>query len=195
MLLCSYRSEEISLKVSFDSHQFLYHGTIDLYGRIISEHGIHLIKRPRGDVDFGPGFYVTVGLKSQAVKWAKDKANNPNYSKDALDIIGMTIREFFDIKDSVKPVVLKFRITNPEMWTNLEHILFQEDNVEWKKFVFQHRKEHKPPNKHWIFGPVADGGLSGNSSRSIIALPGYNQMSLHSSEALNMLELIEVITC
>lgn len=64
----------------FNPDQLLYHGTTNLNAKIITRYGgIRIIKREKGGVDFGPGFYVTVGKERQALEWAKFKAKYPTY--------------------------------------------------------------------------------------------------------------------
>lgn len=183
------------MQVGFNPQDYLYHGTSDLYCDIIQNHGIRIIKRPKGDVDFGPGFYVSVGLQQQAAKWALDKATFPTYNKEALEIIEMTYRDFMSVKDNFKPMVLKYRIKDPLGWKELKSKVFLEDNDAWKNWIFHWRKEQSTPEYDWIFGPVADGGLRQDSYREIRSQRGCNQLSIHSQKAIEMLELVEVIPC
>lgn len=183
------------MRVGYNPRDYLYHGTNDLYYDIIRNHGIRIIKRPKGDVDFGPGFYVSVGLQQQAAKWALDKATNPTYNKEAFEIIGMTFRDFMSVKYNLKPVVLKYRINDPSRWKELKHKIFLEDNDGWRNWIFHWRKQQCTPEHDWVFGPVADGGLRQDAPHEIRSLRGFNQMSVHSQKAIEMLELLEVISC
>ena len=184
------------MHITFQPEQILYHGTIDIYAQVIEKFGIDIIRRKNGGVDFGPGFYVTVGKKEQAIGWAKNKALNPTYSKDALEKIGMTFADFSSIKDKVFPVIISYKIKEPEAWLELRHKVFISNDANWKRFVWLGRQLTDPLEEYdWIFGPVADGGVYGRTSNGIIALDGYNQLAVHNKEIASMLELLEVKSC
>ena len=91
--------------------------------------------------------------------------------------------------------MIKLKIKDIKTWESLNYRMFFSDDNQWKKFVFQNRNapffQH---NWDWIFGPVADGGLSKPSYLSIKAYPDMNQLSVHSKKAVDCLEILEVIS-
>lgn len=182
------------LLIRFHSDQTLYHGTIDIYAQIIQEFGIDIIRRKDSGVDFGPGFYVTVGKKQQSKEWAMHKALHPSYS-NALEKIGITPAKFITIAEKVKPVIIAFKIKDPQAWLKLRYKEFNLDDLDWKNFVWSGRKLTDPPEYDWIFGPVADGGIYEPSPDGIRTIKNCNQLSIHNKETANMLELLEVIPC
>lgn len=184
------------MRFHFDFTEYLYHGTIDLFGELIRQHGIKIIKRSKNGVDFGPGFYLTVGNEEQARVWAERKAENPAIpNAEILELLQMTVRDFLGIRTSIKPCILKYRITDTTAWMSLRKIIFTKDDHLWKRHVWIWRQAQSPPEQYdWIFGPVADGGINKETFQGIDAYPIHNQLSLHNEDVTRFLELVEVIS-
>lgn len=184
------------MRITFAPDQTLYHGTINIYAQVIQECGIDIIKRKNDGVDFGPGFYLSVGDLEQAKQWARDRARYPVYHGEALDKIGITRAQFKAIKAEVVSVVLAFKIKDPDKWLELRHKVFKFDGISWKQFVWEGRQLTEPPSEYdWAFGPLADGGISGTTPIEVRSRPGGNQLSIHNKSTAEMLELVEVISC
>jgi hypothetical protein len=45
--------------------------------------------------------------------------------KSILELAGITIRDFLEMKKNFEPVVLKFEIKNTENWTKLKYNVFE----------------------------------------------------------------------
>lgn len=168
----------------------VYHGTIEL-NRTSLEKGIDL-QYSKKYLDFGMGFYTT-----------------SNYEQAAS----------FAIKRSMilgsKPVVISYNI-NKEL---LEHItmnclLFDSPNEKWYEFVYNNRvkSEHMISDFHnktgkydVVYGYVADeniGLLTQKAQKKQIDFRffvqavkpfyGYNQLSFHTADSLNILTLSNI---
>jgi len=190
------KQEDRFLRIRFDSGEYLYHGTIDLFGELIRRHGIKIIKRSKNGVDFGPGFYLTVGNELQAKEWAERKATNPAIpNTEILNMLQMTVRDFLGSRHTIKPCIVKFRISDPIAWMSLRKIIFTKDDSSWKRHVWMWRQARVPPEQYdWIFGPVADGGINKEAFQGIEAYPSHNQLSVHNEDVTQYLELVEVIS-
>jgi hypothetical protein len=184
------------LRYTFNPADDLYHGTLDIYADLIIKHGIKIITRSKGGVDFGPGFYLTFGNEEQARNWADKKAELPAIpNRQVLDLLQMTVRDFLGIRDSIKPSIVKFRIKDPDAWMSLRRKIFTRDDIEWKRYVWTWRQATEPPEQYdWIFGPVADGGINQASFQKILAYNDHNQLSVHNEKAAQLLEVREVIS-
>jgi hypothetical protein len=152
--------------------------------------GIKIITRKNIGVDFGPGFYVTVGDEQQAWDLAHRRAKRPIIpSGQVLEMLEMTIRDFLAIKQTLKPAIIKYKINDVDNWLKLKHKVYLEDSREWQKHVWVWRQNTSPPGTFsWVFGPVADGGLGSSFFENIRAYPNMNQLAIHNEEAIRMLD-------
>lgn len=180
--------------LQFNPREYLYHGTIDIYSEVLVEHGIRIITRPNGRVDFGPGFYLSVGKLDQVKVWASQKVDTPRYIEEVLDLIGVTRRDFYAMVENLKPVVLVYKIKDIARWQQLNKKEFTTGSPEWKEYVWNWRNLNPPPvqDYDWIFGPLADKNLYGPPCQ-IMAKPDCNQLSIHTSRAIELLELVDRI--
>jgi hypothetical protein len=188
------------LKIAFDPHQILYHGTTDLYGFLLEQHGIKIIKRVKDGVDFGPGFYVTAGIKEQAIEYARRRAQKPvPPNPDILELFeksGLSKADFFERAGKLTPVLVSYRIKDVEAWVELSNEVFLKDSLRWREHVWTWRQATNPPEQYdWVFGPVADGGLYQTSPNTIKAFQNMNQLSIHNIKTTELLELLEVESC
>ncbi len=172
----------------------LYHGTINLYADLIQEQGIKIFPRNKGSVDFGAGFYLTTNY-DQAREWAKRRTEKPIPSKQLLELSKMTVRDFLGMKESFKPVVLKFEIENIDHWLKLNYKIFKNANEDWKQFVSEMRRGDLAPSNEWIYGPVADGGLLSENYQDIRAYNNKDQLAVLTEKAVKHLNMKEVIKC
>lgn len=187
------------MHLTYDPNLPLYHGTISLYSDSIIKHGVKILPRKKGGVDFGPGFYLTNSF-DQAKEWAERRADKPIPIKQVLEISGITIRDFLGIKKDFKPVVLKFRIKDIIGWEQLNYKVFEFDNDDWKHLVWNMRKGnqylHQPEiNFDWIYRPVADGALVSVNYKDIKAYNNKNQLAVLTNGAAESLKILEVIVC
>lgn len=170
-----------------------YHGTIDLKGLIVRNMGINLSVPMLGS-DFGQGFYLTSNYE-QVVDWAKKKALDANEINPSI---------------KVKPIILKYHL-NTEKLLSLQGRVFEDASEQWGRFVIQNRLSSKPYYElqyDYAVGPVADGvmrrlmnmlkedALTIDEFIKQIEPKGnmtqYNQLSLHSIEAVDCLTFKEV---
>ena len=185
------------MNVVFDPSQLVFHGTIDLYANIIEKRGMKLINRKKRGVDFGPGFYLSVGIEQQALEMALQRKEVPRYYSEALEPEGITYNDFRGLRDSVRPAIMMYRIRDIGTWQQLRHKVFLEDDLDWKRYVWKCRHDGNIPieSYDWVFGPVADGGYDSVAPELIKdAKDGYNQISIHNQETYELLELLEVRT-
>ncbi|WP_179952015.1 DUF3990 domain-containing protein [Bacillus sp. FDAARGOS_235] len=169
--------------LTFDANRSLYHGTIDLFGELIIQHGIKIVTRSGNGVDFGAGFYLTNNLQ-QAIDCAKDRTEFPSVpNAHILNLLGMSTRDFLGLKHTFKPVVLEYKINNPEHWMSLDHKQFTKESINWKQHVWQMRQSQIIPDYNWTFGPVADGGIFSDHYPSIKAHPHMDQLAVHAQSA------------
>lgn len=192
----------MATEVRFDPSNRFYHATNDFYADLI-QIKIIVTKRKGGGVDFGPGFYLTQN-KEQAIEWATGKAEANNWGipdQKALELAGMTIRDFFSRKDSLKPVIIEYAIKDPDYWEQLikdkKLRLFNKANIYWKRHVWTWRTATEPPDK-WLatFGPLADGGISTPDPNNVKSFRGSDQLAIHDEDLANThLELLEVNSC
>lgn len=107
------------MNITFNSQHYLYHGTIDLYGDLIKQKGIHIIQRTNNGVDFGSGFYLSSNDKELAIRTAiRRTEKTPPPSDEVLKLLGMNRLQFLveRNKKGFKPVLLKFQINDYEVW-------------------------------------------------------------------------------
>ncbi|BCC14001.1 hypothetical protein BC30048_4426 [Bacillus cereus] len=184
------------MNLQFDPQQFFYHGTVDIFGNLISEK-IIIVKRKNKGVDFGSGFYLTTNL-TKAKIWAKDKAKYAVMpASEVLELLQMTPRDFLSMKKELKPVVLKYRIKDHEKWLNLNNKIFTKESLNWKQHILEWRKRDDIPSEwDWTYGPVADGGINQQDYHLVKAIFEMDQMAVHNELRANeLLELVEVIPC
>jgi hypothetical protein len=183
------------LRITYNPSLSLYHGTIDLYSDIISENGIKIFPRNKGGVDFGPGFYLTTNF-DQAKEWAKRRTAKPIANKQILELASMTVRDFLGMKEQFKPVVLKYEIKSINNWLKFNHNKYEVDDKDWKEFVWIMRQVDSPLehfNFHWIYGPVADGGLLSADYKDIKAYSNKDQLAVLTNEAAKYLKITGVL--
>lgn len=190
----AFTAEETELHLHFNPEATLFHGTTNIYGKVLYEHGIRIITRKNGRVDFGPGFYLSVGNFRQAIDWARKSATFPTYIKEALDLIGLSYEDYKKIADDLKPLVVCYRIKDIDKWQQLNKREFLVDNIQWKSYVWNWRNANPLPKQDydWVFGPLADNKLNGHSSE-IAAIPSANQLSIHTAKAIELLELVDCV--
>ena len=178
--------------LQFNPREYLYHGTIDIYSKVFLDHGIRIITRQNGRVDFGAGFYLSVGNFKQAAVWARQKAEFPVYIEEVLDLNGVTRRDFYAMSEDFKPKVLVYKIKDIVTWQQLNKKEFTIDNAEWKNYVWNWRNANPIPNQEfdWVFGPLADNKLDGRPNE-IFGKSSCNQLSVHTSRAIDLLEIVE----
>lgn len=189
------------IEVAFNTNDFFYHGTNDLYAKLILKE-IIITKRKSGGVDFGPGFYLTQN-PAQAEIFVVERTRKGNWvpNMEILKELDMSLKEFLNVKKSLKPVIIKYRLKNLHYWAQLlqeEKInLFEKSSIRWKNHVWTYRQATEPP-KEWLatFGPVADGGINNSTYQDIKAYPEMDQLAIHDAELANdYLEFMEVIPC
>lgn len=145
----------------------LYHGTIEKYRQSIV-HGIDATKG-RVNLDFGQGFYTTT-FERQAVSWAWIKSQREPGSN---------------------PIVLRFQVARTSL-AQLESMWFirgTKMSSDFWSLVFHCRRNgggHRGTgNTGWydvVAGPVVNTPL-----KSFSVLPGYDQISFHTSIACQVL--------
>lgn len=173
--------------------QVCYHGTVDIKGLMIRNDGIDL-SIPVPGTDFGQGFYLTSNRK-QVEEWARNKAIDANDRNNWIN---------------AKPVVLRYRV-NIEKLKKLVGNVFSTPHLEWGQFILENRKRsqryYELPYDYAV-GPVADGYMRSllNALKTDLitteefiekiapkgVMSAYNQLSVHSIEAINCLTLEEV---
>lgn len=191
--------ESLLLHINYDPNLPLYHGTISLYSDSIVKHGVKILPRKKGGVDFGPGFYLTNSF-IQAKEWAERRTDRPIPNKQILELSGVTIQDFLGMKQDFKPVVLKFGVKDLIKWEQLTYKIFEVDNHDWKHLVWNMRQDTQNIlqtefNFDWIYGPVADGGLVSMNYKDIKAYNNKNQLAVLTNEAAKYLKTLEVIQC
>ena len=176
-----------------EKFEVCYHGTVDLNGLMIRNNGIDLSASISG-TDFGQGFYLSSN-REQVEQWAQRKAilasDRSNWMK-------------------TNPVLLRYRL-DVERLSSLVGRSFFEPNLEWGKFILENRqlsKKYYELTYDYAMGPVADGymkRLMNTLNMNLITeeefieniapkgdMLAYNQLSVHSVEAINCLQLEEV---
>ncbi len=137
-------------------------------------------------LDFGAGFYLTSNLQ-QATRWAELKARR---------------------EQKGSPIVSVFEFDTHSM-TELKVIKFECANVEWLRFITEHRKNLSPLSlvkSDLIIGPVADDNTMPvlnlyfdgilNEDEAIKRLLPQNlkdQYTFKTEKALSLLNLFEII--
>jgi len=190
-------------EVKFDPNSFFFHGTNNLYAKLI-EQEIIITKRKGAGVDFGPGFYLTQDI-DQAKEFTKVRTETNNWAipqKNILDKLNMTISDFLGMKNQLEPVIMVYRLKNPAYWAQLikskDFVLFSNAGMKWKRHIWTWRQSEEPPvNWQATFGPVADGGgIYSSSFTNIKAFDGMDQLAIHNKTLANdYLDLVEVIPC
>jgi Protein of unknown function (DUF3990) len=167
------------------------------------------IEKSNLQTDFGQGYYLTTNLE-QAKNWAFRKERDHNLTEMKLQHKG--IKSFAEL---VKGVILVYHL-DVERLCYLSNIIFNEPDLEnWAEFVYRNRSENSmPPNYKlhnkdkkydFVYGPLADStniiGLAEDVDNQDIGLRefwnkilkdeyiknNYDQISLHSNEALETL--------
>lgn len=190
-------------KVEFNSDNFFFHGTNNLYEKLISKE-IIITTRKRGGVDFGPGFYLTQN-ENQAREFTSARTNEKKWAipqREVLDKLGMSVTDFLRMKDSLEPVIMVYKLKNSAYWEQLykekQFILYNNGNMNWKKHIWTWRQSESPPDK-WLatYGPVADGGgIYSPTFKDIKAIEDMDQLAIHDKTlAKDYLDLVEVIPC
>ncbi|WP_157843154.1 DUF3990 domain-containing protein [Bacillus sp. FJAT-42315] len=175
----------------------LYHGTINIYSDLIHKHGVQIFPRSKGGMDFGPGFYLTTNYE-QAKEWAERRATKPVLNKAILELSNMTVRDFLGMKHEFKPIILKFEVENVKEWEQLKYKVFEDDHLDWKKFVWIMRQAKHSLYQYdydLVYGPVADGGLLSSNYTDIRAYANMDQLAVTTNKALQCLKITEVIEC
>ncbi|GEN81828.1 hypothetical protein SLU01_01400 [Sporosarcina luteola] len=176
-----------------ETFQVCYHGTVDIKGLMIRNHGIDL-SIPVPGTDFGQGFYLT-NNREQVEDWARNKARDANDRNDWIN---------------AKPVVLRYRLDIKRL-SKLVGKTFSEANLEWGNFILNNRlQSHMYYDLPYDYaaGPVADGymrTLMNALKMNLItteefineiapkgSMTAYNQLSVHSVGAVNCLIVEEV---
>lgn len=126
----------------------LYHGTMDVYARDISQNGIDLSKSKKY-LDFGPGFYTTPILD-----FAKETA------------VFRTSRYNRFSKKHRGSAVVCFEVDESE-WALLKVKRFPSASTEWQRFVIANRMTNTQRRERYqhngdqrfdcVIGPTADG--------------------------------------
>jgi hypothetical protein len=153
----------------------LYHGTTQAFATEVMK-GIDL-SRSFSDRDFGPGFYTTRRL-GQAKKFARDKYNTWKYrhslGRTPIDPIGPSVVELSMDLDALG---------------GSDTLAFVQPESDWSDFVTycrygitSHRRRR--PNRFYdvVYGPV--------STFRGTAFPDYEQLSFHTTNAVNVLRLV-----
>lgn len=176
-----------------ENFKVCYHGTVDIKGLMIRNHGINLAI-PFPGSDFGQGFYLT-NNRSQVEDWARAKAEDANERNSGF---------------IAKPVVLHYEIDLEKM-KELDGRLFLEPTIEWSQFILENRYQAKPYydlGYDYAIGPVADGRMRSllqlyrrnklteaefmSEIRPLGHMAHFTQLSVHSLKAVNSLILKEV---
>lgn len=176
-----------------DKFQICYHGTVDLKGLMIRNNGIDL-SIPIPGTDFGQGFYLTSN-RQQVEEWARNKARDANDRSNWIN---------------AKLVILRYRV-DVEKLSKLVGNVFPIPHLEWGQFILQNRQRSQRYYElayDYAVGPVADGYMRSLMNALKIDLitqeqfvlriaprgemSGYNQLSVHSVEAISCLTLEEV---
>lgn len=100
------------------------------------------------------------------------------------------------MKEQFKPVVVKYEIKDIDNWLKFNHNNYEVDDKEWKEFVWTMRQADTPLQQfdlHWIYGPVADGGLLSADYKDIKAYSNKDQLAVLTNEAVQYLKMTEVI--
>jgi hypothetical protein len=185
----------MQLEFNLDSKSVLYHGTIDFYVEHIVNKGISIVNREIVDSDFGNGFYMTVDNFNQAKEWAEYTARHPRPIKQLLCEMNKSVDDFLEQRMRMKPIVIAFRINDILCFERLNKQIYTVDSLRWKEFVVENRSGGTIHLYDWVYGPVADGGIQSLYPSEIKAYNGYNQLSVHTKEAINCIEILEVIEC
>lgn len=116
----------------------------------------------------------------------------PFYIQEVLDLHGVTRRDFYAMTENCRPAVLVYKIKDIETWQQLKKKEFSVDNAEWKDYVWNWRNSNPPPSQEfdWVFGPLADNKLDGHPNE-IMAKHYCNQLSIHTSRAIDLLEFVD----
>lgn len=176
-----------------ENFKVCYHGTVDIKGLMIRNHGINLAI-PFPGSDFGQGFYLT-NNRNQVEDWARAKAEDANERNSGF---------------IAKPVVLHYEIDLEKM-KELDGRLFLEPTIEWSQFILENRYQAKPYydlGYDYAIGPVADGRMRSllqlyrrnklteaefmSEIRRLGQMAHFTQLSVHSLKAVNSLILKEV---
>ncbi len=176
----------------------VYHGTNTAHKDSLLA-GINVYKGYKS-VDFGQGFYTTSHYE-QAKKLAYERAIA--YNKRHKN------------KSPVHPMILKYKI-NKDKLSEYKGLIFDSPNDRWKEFIFNNRvgidfsvsKYYNKNGKYsFVYGCVADSNITemvgfvqrkqityGDFVDKLKALKqyDYDQLSFHTPEVVNVLDLLEI---
>ena len=177
---------------------FVYHGTISVYRDSLLS-GID-VKVGFKSADFGQGFYTTSNYE-QAKRLANDRTRA--YNKRHKN------------KSPTQPMILKFKVNKIKL-SEYKGLIFESPNDKWKEFIFNNRvgidfsvsKYYNKNGKYsFVYGCVADSNITemvgfvqrkqityGDFVDKLKALKqyDYDQLSFHTPEVVNALDLLEI---
>lgn len=176
----------------------VYHGTISIYRDSLLA-GID-VKVGFKSADFGQGFYTTSNFE-QAKRLAFDRAKA--YNKRHKN------------ESDAQPMILTYKI-NKSLLSKQKGLFFVSPDEKWKEFIYNNRvgidfsvsKYYNKDGKYdYVYGCVADSNITemvgyikrkqityGDFVDSLKALKqnDYDQLSFHTSNAVKVLDLIEI---
>ena len=182
------------MHLDFDVSATFYHGTIDIYGKLIEEKGIIIFNDTLVGLDFGAGFYLTQGNEQQAKEFAEQRARKAKMPrKEVLEMLDLDESGFLKLRKKIKPALISFRIKDHQKWESLKHKTFSSENLNWKEYICKWRNIYNVTDEFdSTFGPVADGGYGSGYAYKIKAYKDYNQLAVHTQEAADLFEIINL---
>ena len=118
----------------------LFHGTVKAFAEAICENGIDVCINRDTELDFGRGFYFAD--RETAARLAERKAKE-------MKMAGRT--GYYLV-----PVVLRLCVSDG-LLNCKNRLSFRKKNIQWLRFVFETRLNHRETKHDLISGPMADG--------------------------------------